>query len=101
MAKTLDPREMEALIAAEDVDIIDVRGESEFATGHIPSARLVPLDELKRDPKRHVTKASVIFVCAKGLRSATAATAAEVAGVKNVFSLDGGTLAWATAGLPI
>src|SRR5688572_32217919 len=99
MAKTLDPREMEALIAAEDVDIIDVRSASEFATGHVPNARLVPLDDFKRDPKRHVTKQSVIFLCAKGLRSATAATAAEVAGIKNAYSLDGGTLAWATAGL--
>ena len=38
---------------------------------------------------------------ARGARSQTAAAAAEAAGIAEIFSLDGGTLAWEKAGLPI
>ena len=102
MSKTLGPHEMEALVAAGDVDIVDVRSAAEFASGHVPGARLVPLDELRANPKAALPRDHVVFVCAKGMRSVTAAKIAEEErGLTDVYSLDGGTLAWATAGLPI
>jgi rhodanese-related sulfurtransferase/transcriptional regulator with XRE-family HTH domain len=95
---------MEALVASKngDIDIVDVRDAREFASGHVPGARHLPLDELRANPKDGLPRDNVIFVCAKGVRSATAAKIAEEsAGKKDVYSLEGGTLAWATAGLPI
>jgi rhodanese-related sulfurtransferase len=43
----------------------------------------------------------VVFVCAKGVRSLTAARAAEAVGLQRLYSLEGGTSAWAGAGLPL
>lgn len=101
MSKTITPKEMVALVAAGGVDVVDVREAREWATGHVPGARLVPLDALRADPAAALPKDNVIFVCAKGTRSATAAKLADARGLKQVYSLDGGTLAWAKAGLPI
>ena len=43
----------------------------------------------------------MIFVCERGGRSQQAAQLAEARGIADVFSLDGGTLAWRAAGLPV
>lgn len=95
------PQELEALIAAADVDVVDVREPNEWATGHIPVARHVPLAALKANPAAALPRDNVVFVCAKGARSATAAEIAEKFGLKEVYSLEGGTHGWLAARLPI
>ena len=101
MVRTLGPRDAEALVANADVDIVDVREPKEWATGHIPGARLVPLDQLRAEPEQSLPRDNVLFVCQKGARSMVAAKVAERQGLKQVYSLEGGTSAWAKAGLPI
>lgn len=101
MIKTLGPREVEALVAGTDVDIIDVREPKEWATGHLPGARLVPLDQLRAEPEKSLPRDNVLFVCQKGPRSLAAAKVAERYGLKEIHSLDGGTSAWIKAGLPV
>ena len=99
--KHVGPRELEALIAAADVDVVDVREPAEWASGHIPVARHVPLGRLQADPRAALPRDGVVFVCAKGGRSATAAQLAERHGLTDVYSLDGGTEAWVAARLPV
>jgi transcriptional regulator with XRE-family HTH domain len=53
------------------------------------------------DPRAVVPNDRIVFVCAKGGRSATAAKLAEDIGRAQVFSLEGGTMAWSAAGLPL
>lgn len=101
MVQSVNPSEAKALFERSAVDIIDVREPNEWATGHVPGARLVPLDQFKADPKAHVIKQPVLFVCAKGGRSMTAAKLADGLGMTAVYSLDGGTSGWIKAGLPI
>jgi len=101
MTHTVGPHEVEALIAAGDMDVVDVRELREWQTGHVPGARLVPLDQLRADPKTALPRDKVLFVCQKGMRSLTAAKIAEELGHKEVYSLEGGTSAWSKAGLPI
>lgn len=101
MARTLTPREAETLITAGDLDVVDVREPDEWAAGHLPGARLLPLATLRRDPRGQLRCDRVLFVCARGSRSLNAAELAEAAGVGEVYSLTGGTKAWASAGLPI
>lgn len=101
MIVTVDARQAEALIAAGDLDVLDVREANEWADGYIPGARHVPLAALRADPRGVVRGPRALFLCARGGRSETAAKAAQAAGVGEVYSLDGGIFAWMAAGLPI
>lgn len=97
MVKNVAPSDAQALIAGGDVDVVDVREPSEWATGHVPGARLVPLGQLAGAK----LGARVLFVCERGGRSLKAAEAAAASGTAEAYSLDGGTAAWRAAGLPI
>jgi rhodanese-related sulfurtransferase len=102
MVKPLSPKQASDRIAQGDVEVIDVRDPHEWIDGHVPSARLVPLAQFRQNPKALVTQASaVIFVCAAGVRSETAARLAAQQGFKEVYNLTGGTRAWVKAGLPL
>jgi len=100
MVYRLSPQEARELIANGEVDVVDVREPAEWSTGHLPGARLVPLAELRSNP-RTLTRDRVLFVCAAGVRSQTAARFAEQLGYSKLYSLDGGTRSWARAGLPL
>jgi rhodanese-related sulfurtransferase len=97
----LSPDEASHLLAEDDVDLVDVREPQEWALGHIPGSRHVPLGTLMREPKRHLKSDRVIFVCAHGVRSLTAAAVAAHEGFQVVFSLEGGVDGWAQAGYPV
>jgi transcriptional regulator with XRE-family HTH domain len=61
----------------------------------------VPLALLRADPHGALPREPVVFVCARGGRSAQACGVAEQAGRREVYSVNGGTEAWRAAGLPI
>lgn len=101
MIQTLTPQQAEPLIARGEFDVVDVRDAREWSNGHIPHARLVPLETLKSSPRDALPRDGVIFVCAKGVRSLTAARLAEAVGFSHVYNVDGGTSGWVSAGLPL
>lgn len=101
MITTLSVKDAQALLADGKVTLVDVRDDNEWAAGHIPNAVHVPLDRIKADPKGTLTADPVLFVCARGGRSMTAAKLADGLGLKEIYNLDGGTIGWAQAGLPI
>lgn len=83
--------------------VLDVREANEFAAGHLPDARNIPLKDL---PQRigELDKAkgkNVIVVCQSGARSPKAAVLLNRAGFDTVFSLNGGLAAWRAQGMPI
>jgi SulP family sulfate permease len=79
--------------------IIDVREKREFSRGHIPQAKLIPLLNLFGDISQVPKDRPVVFVCRGGRRSTRATYALSRQGYKNVRVLQGGMLAWETAGL--
>jgi rhodanese-related sulfurtransferase len=101
MVKPLSPKQAWDRIAQGNVDVIDVREHHEWVDGHLAGAKLVPLAELRANPKAALGRDGLIFVCAAGVRSETAARLALQHGFKEVYNLTGGTRAWIKAGLPV
>jgi rhodanese-related sulfurtransferase/transcriptional regulator with XRE-family HTH domain len=101
MVRTIGSREAQALMDAGTVELVDVREPGEFATGHLPGARLVPLGDLKQNFAAAGLKGPVLFVCAKGGRSNTAAELALANGLSEIYSLAGGTSGWVAEGHPV
>lgn len=99
--ETVTAEKARALLAQGGLDAIDVRDARDFASGHVPGARNVPLDVLRSQPTAHVAQGPVLFVCQRGVRSETAAKVALAAGLGDVYSLEGGLTAWVNAGYPL
>jgi rhodanese-related sulfurtransferase len=79
---------------------IDVRSPSEYATGHIPGAMNIPLEQIDLRANDLVKDEPVVLVCKSGTRARMAATRlAPCAG--DMVVLEGGTDAWIAAGYPV
>ncbi len=89
----------------EAVELIDVRTPVEFREVHVDFARSVPLDTL--DPQavmesRHGASDEPLYViCRGGSRGGKACEKFVARGYDNVVNVEGGTLAWDAAGLPV
>jgi rhodanese-related sulfurtransferase len=102
MVATVSPEQLADLLSNPSAHLIDVRDHHEWASGHIEGSRSVPLDQLRADPERELPpQAVLIFICAKGARSLTAAKLAERFGYETIYNVDGGTAACARAGLSL
>ena len=101
MIQSLTAQQAHELISRGDVEVVDVRDPGEWSGGHLPGARLVPLDQLRASPKSALTRDGVLFVCAAGVRSQTAARIAASHGLTTIYSLSSGTRGWVNAGYPL
>ncbi len=97
------PQDITLLINRGKTTILDVRDAKEFAEGHLPEAKNIPLAELdKRISELDKFKSrSLIVVCKSGARASAAAAKLAKAGFADVVNLDGGIAAWQKAGLPV
>lgn len=86
------------LITLPKVLVVDVRNPDEVARGMIPGATHIQLSMLPLQYEKLLKADSVVFYCHSGVRSAHAADFAVNKGVKNVYNLTGGILAWSKAG---
>jgi rhodanese-related sulfurtransferase len=99
--KNIDPAELSDLIAQSKVTLVDVRNLDEVARGVIAGADHIQLALLPLEYEKLTHADNVVFYCHSGIRSAHAADFAVNKGIKNVYNLAGGILAWAKAGLPL
>ncbi len=90
------------LDSKDDFTLIDVREESEFAGGRIPTAIHLSKGIIERDIEKTVPDfdRKLILYCGGGFRSAMSADNLQKMGYKNVYSMDGGWTAWKNAGFP-
>ncbi len=86
--------------STESLYILDVRQPDEYRTGHIPGAKLIPLNELGRRINDLPKDQPILCVCASGSRSSVASSQLQSAGY-NVFNLRGGMMGWMRAGYPV
>lgn len=79
--------------------LIDVRTPEEFASGHVPGARNIPVDQLEARlaELEDFSGGEIYLVCRSGGRSARGADALAGHGFRTV-NVAGGTLAWVEAG---
>jgi rhodanese-related sulfurtransferase len=81
--------------------VLDVREPSEWASGHIGGATLVPLGELAGRTSELPRDRTIVVVCRSGNRSAQGRDILFDAGFPAVTSMAGGMTDWISAGLPV
>lgn len=99
----LSPAGAVLLINREKAVVVDVSEPSEFAAGHLGSAKNIPLGELEAKLVATVKNKTLplILVCQTGARSGRAVAIAKKLGYEQAQSLGGGLTAWKGANLPI
>jgi rhodanese-related sulfurtransferase len=85
-----------------DLCILDVRGENEYKSGHVPGAINIGHTEISAhlDRLRPYENKEVVVYCERGVRARMALNALTKAGFTNVYHLTGDMAAWRRAGLP-
>jgi rhodanese-related sulfurtransferase/putative methionine-R-sulfoxide reductase with GAF domain len=91
------------LAHGDDFFLVDVREESEFASGHVPGAKHIGRGVLERDIETRIPDcaARIVLYCGGGYRSALAADSLQKMGYTNVTSMWGGWRAWTEHGFPL
>jgi rhodanese-related sulfurtransferase len=103
---TITPQALAALCKdGQTIAIIDVRTPAEYRALHAVDAQNLPLGELNPaalvQARGGSTTEPLYMICQSGGRSRQACELFLKAGYSNVVSIDGGTLAWEAAGLPV
>lgn len=101
--KSVTPMEAVRLTGREDAVVVDVRGEAEFASGHIVDAMNVPESALKESTARvdKYRERPIVLVCKTGQRAGTVTQSLRKQGFEKAVALAGGITAWQNAGLPL
>ncbi|MFY2788829.1 MBL fold metallo-hydrolase [Rhodococcus sp. MALMAid1271] len=89
--------QLDALLAADEVTLVDIRNPGEREFGTIPGAIAIPLAQLRTRLDDVPTGRPVVVHCAGGWRSSVAASLLRAQGFENVSDLVGGYNAWADA----
>jgi rhodanese-related sulfurtransferase len=79
---------------------IDVGSPSEYATGHIPGAMNIPLEQIVLRVDDVADDRPIVLICKSGMRARMAAERLGPCG-KELVVLEGGTDAWIGAGYPV
>ena len=100
--KTISPSELEKLLTIQPSSpVIDVRTPMEFAEVHVPQAQNIPLDELKPGSLPLPKDQPLYLLCRTGQRATKAAEKFASQGFSQAIVIEGGTLAWIEANLPV
>lgn len=83
-----------------DAVLLDVREGAEWAAGHAPDARHVPMSELTRRLDEVPAADPLYVVCRSGARSARVVAFLEAQG-RPAVNVEGGMQAWVAAGRPL
>ena len=106
--KTIAPMDLYKLMQVKDnIVVIDVRNPDEFEKLHITDAILQPLPDFKPEQTLHylaerdLANSEIYVTCASGKRAQSACLMLSAADYPHVTLIEGGTIAWYEAGLPV
>lgn len=102
----ITPEEFKEILAQQpQLPLIDVRPPVEFRRVHVVGARNVPFDELSPDRissgEVDLSESRAYVICKAGIRSRQACEKLAEAGFAGAVSVQGGTDACVSAGLPV
>lgn len=107
MAKTVQYKQLEDWLEADEAVLIDVREPEEFQTSHILYAHSIPLsrvEELLPQMKIPENK-KIVFQCLRGMRGMQACVNAgnlsHLRDRSEIYNLEGGIEGWKKAGFPV
>jgi rhodanese-related sulfurtransferase/rubrerythrin len=78
----------------DDFSLVDVRQPGEYEQGHLPGAKLMPLDDLPDRLEELDPSKTTLVYCAAGVRSRAGAAILTRAGFSEVYSMEGGIRSW-------
>ncbi|MGQ9904156.1 MAG: MBL fold metallo-hydrolase [Anaerolineae bacterium] len=96
--------ELKALMESETgqrLVVVDVREPWEYAQGHVPGARLMPLGQLRARLSELNPEQPVAVICASGSRSLSAAQVLGQKGFKTIYNVARGMMDWSMSRLPV
>ena len=102
-----DPREPFTRLSATEakqmmqnggVQVVDVREDWEYESGHLPGAEHIPVNSVSARRDEVSPDRDIIFVCSVGRRSALACEMAAAEGITRIYNVEGGTEAWIKEG---
>ena len=83
-----------------DLVVLDVREPVEWAGGHVPGARHIPMREVAQRIDEVPRDRTVAITCAGGARSSVVGSMLLARGFTDLVNVWGGITGWAQAGLP-
>ena len=100
--KDLRKNQSHSIKSPNEIQVIDVRNEDEYKSGHVSGAVLLPVDQILDRIKEVPQNKSVFFICAAGVRSGLACEYAASMGYdpKLLFNIEEGTPSWIEANYP-
>ena len=101
--KLLTTDEVTRLINHENAEVIDIRSQNEFESGHIINAKHISLQEIpeKLSKLKKGDKKGIIFYCSNGSRSLKETQKLVRQGEEMIYCLKGGIASWRNANLPL
>lgn len=98
---TVTVQQTKPLLGNPDVLLLDVREQSEYDAGHIPGVKLIPTGQVASRLSEIPKDKPVIVTCRTGNRSAAVTELLREQGYTNVHNMEGGIVAWQSAGYPV
>lgn len=101
---TISPKQLSELVqSGKSIELIDVRTPVEYREVHVQFAKNVPLDQLDaaKFAAGRTGDEPLYVICRSGSRGKQACEKFFAAGYRQVVNIEGGTMAWDQAGLPV
>lgn len=92
--RNVTAEEAKELIDNKEVMILDVRTPEEYEEGHIPTATLIPLQELENRLNELDPSESYLIVCRSGNRSGQASEILTANNFDSIYNMTGGMNSW-------
>lgn len=100
-AAVVDVTEARQRLDNREAMMIDVREPDEWAAGHVAGAKHIPLGDLPTRLEEVPRDQAVLLFCRSGNRSGKATALLQAQGYDQVANVEGGIIAWQSAGLPV